>query len=319
MKSQKLSTRVRLTVAVCALIAIAATLIVASNIIDDLERTQITAQIAQNETAETQSVSQYQQSELERLQQELDAESKARLKAEQDANAALSEIARLRPKPRKKQKTVTEPEATPNTDSGFQPGFLGVTVQGIDKQLAADLGLANAMGVIVHRVKPDGPAYNAGIKAGDVIKSIGRTKIRNAEHAINAFALTPAHSNARIVVFRNDRDHLIEVKLGKLSSSGTKLTKIFGILVDANRMNIIFHTTMEHDSGLLIEDVDENSIAFSKGIRAGDAIIEIGQEPINRLEDIYIQYHNALSNNRKSILLLIATKDGLRFVPIELK
>ena len=48
-------------------------------------------------------------------------------------------------------------------------GWIGVTIQDVDKPMAETFGWKKAKGAIVSRVNKDGPADKAGIKPGDVM------------------------------------------------------------------------------------------------------------------------------------------------------
>jgi serine protease Do len=56
---------------------------------------------------------------------------------------------------------------------------LGLSVQGITPQVAESLGLEKADGVVVTSVKRDSPAYEAGLRRGDVILEVDRRQIDN--------------------------------------------------------------------------------------------------------------------------------------------
>ncbi len=56
-------------------------------------------------------------------------------------------------------------------------GFLGVSVQDIDAQIAAQLGLSVSSGVLVRGVQSGSPAEQAGISSGSVITAIDGTAI----------------------------------------------------------------------------------------------------------------------------------------------
>src|ERR1044071_8114296 len=67
-------------------------------------------------------------------------------------------------------------------------GMLGVTIQGIDSDLAASLSLPSARGAIVTSVAAGGPAEKAGIKRGDVITAINNHPVADNNVARNEIA-----------------------------------------------------------------------------------------------------------------------------------
>jgi serine protease Do len=84
----------------------------------------------------------------------------------------------------------------PETVARLQPSdveeALGMQVQSITPDVARALRLENTDGVVVSRVDPDGPAAEAGIQRGDVIREINRKPVTDTETYQDATAqLTP--------------------------------------------------------------------------------------------------------------------------------
>jgi serine protease Do len=65
--------------------------------------------------------------------------------------------------------------------SAPEKGELGMTVQNMTPQLAENLGLDKADGVVVTAVEPGGSADEAGIRRGDVIVEVDRKPVRGVE------------------------------------------------------------------------------------------------------------------------------------------
>jgi serine protease Do len=59
----------------------------------------------------------------------------------------------------------------------------GMLVQEITPTIARRLGLSEAGGLIVTRVEPDGPAAQAGVKAGDLLRQVNGRPVRDLEDA----------------------------------------------------------------------------------------------------------------------------------------
>jgi serine protease Do len=66
---------------------------------------------------------------------------------------------------------------THGNHSGIEPASLGLTVQGLTKDLAQEYGVEIMGGVLVTAVEQDSPAEARGIRAGDVITEINRQHI----------------------------------------------------------------------------------------------------------------------------------------------
>ncbi|HEU0221050.1 MAG TPA: PDZ domain-containing protein, partial [Paracoccaceae bacterium] len=71
-------------------------------------------------------------------------------------------------------------------------------------------------------------------------------------------------------------------------------------------------------TGVLVEKVDATSPAFEKGLRAGDVIVEIGQEPVRQPKDCEARVKAAREAGRNSILLLVQREGQPRFVALTL-
>ena len=85
---------------------------------------------------------------------------------------------------------VKQIEAHPNSSTSTitaGKAFLGVDIQTMTSQIAAQLGLpANLKGAIVVQVVPGSPAGNAGITAGSVITKVDSTTVTSASELVSA-------------------------------------------------------------------------------------------------------------------------------------
>jgi serine protease Do len=70
--------------------------------------------------------------------------------------------------------------------------------------------------------------------------------------------------------------------------------------------------------GLLVTAIDDASDAFSKGLREGDLIVEVGQEPVATPADMKDRVDAAEAAGRNSILLLVRRDGQPRFVALNL-
>ena len=72
--------------------------------------------------------------------------------------------------------------------------------------------------------------------------------------------------------------------------------------------------------GLIVEDVDGQSQAAQKGIKPGDVIVEAGQDPMMKPDDLAKSVDKVRQSGRKAVLLRVEDGKGdLRFVAVPLQ
>ena len=195
-------------------------------------------------------------------------------------------------------------------------GWLGVRIQDVTDDIAESLGLADAKGALVTDV-PEGPARDAGIKAGDIIQKFGGEDIASASALTRQVADTPEGESVPVIVLRDGKKETLEVKLGRRevaegtasvegAQSGGEEAGILGLTLKPlddemrDRMGLDRGT-----GGLVVVDIDAASDAWSKGLRRGDVIVQAGQQNVANPADLTARLEEAKEAGRKSLLLLV--------------
>ena len=207
-------------------------------------------------------------------------------------------------------------------------GMLGVTIQGIDADLAASLNLPAARGAIVTSVSAGGPAERAGIKRGDVITAINNQSVADNNSARNEIAKLAPGSTATVTLNRNGRDQNVQVTLAELpdrpqansdddsSEQGTNGgTERFGLTLQPLTSDSAQRFGLDaDDQGLLVTRVDPSSDAASAGIRQGDLIQEVNRQPVKT----FVDFSNALrQSGSRPALVLIKRRNAVIYVTLK--
>ena len=102
-------------------------------------------------------------------------------------------------------------------------GWLGVTVQALNKELADSFGLDSTHGALVNEVVEGSPADKAGLKRGDIIVEYDGTRVDELNDLPRLVAATPVGETVRVKVFRDGKERTIKVEIGRLDDGEQEL------------------------------------------------------------------------------------------------
>jgi len=100
------------------------------------------------------------------------------------------------------------------TNGSVTRGWIGVEPQNITRDIAESLKIRNE-GVLIVGTLQNGPADKAGIKPGDVLKSIDGKAVNDITQLLNRIASQEPGKKIRTIVNRKGQDLEIEVQVGK--------------------------------------------------------------------------------------------------------
>jgi len=207
-------------------------------------------------------------------------------------------------------------------------GMMGVTIQGIDADLASSLNLPAAKGAIVTSVAPAGPAEKAGIKRGDVILSINDHSIADSNALRNVVASNAPGTTVKVSAFRDGSEHNFQVALAELperkpeqsddeSGNGTGSlgsTGKFGLTLQNLTPEAAQRFGLDaNDQGLLVTRLNPEGSAANSGIRQGDLIQEVNRKPVRTLAEFSAAIQQS---GPRPALLLIKRRDAVTYVTL---
>jgi serine protease Do len=217
-------------------------------------------------------------------------------------------------------------------------GWIGVSIQPLDTDIASSLGLEEARGALIASVTPDGPAARAGLQQGDVILTFNGQQIENSRDLTQRVGATAIGQNSRVEILRNGRRQTLNLRLGErpseqqLASANTPpnatpqpqpeegggvAQSSLGLSVrpltqeDRTRLSL-----RANENGLVITSVEPTSDAAQKGIRAGDVIMQAGGRAIRTAAELTTAVEAARRANRP-LLLQVSNRAGRGFVAVD--
>jgi len=209
-------------------------------------------------------------------------------------------------------------------------GWLGVVIQNVTDEIADSIGLSEAKGAMVTQVAEDGPAAKQDIKAGDVIVAVNGDKIDDSRDLACKIAELHPNTDVKLSIIRYGDKHEVDMKLGTFPS-GKKLAALeedkpeTGMQLDNLGLSLAPAVKVPGagEDGVVITEVDPNSDAADKGLKAGDIILQVAGETVSQPGDVANGVKKAMEKakdkDKVNVLIQVKTGDQTRFVALSLK
>lgn len=204
---------------------------------------------------------------------------------------------------------------------GIERGYLGVTIQPLDRELADYLGMPDATGVVVNSVVPDSPADGAGLRAGDVITHFNGAPIEaEKEEDLGGFqrlvaSVAPGEKVALATV-RGDKERTRKATIGSQPSlDAAEVESDFGFHVQEITENLARDQRLSSTEGAFVFFVARGSPAREAGLQVGDVIERIEGTDVEDLGD----FRNAIAKvaDKRRFLITARRGDEHRYVLIK--
>jgi serine protease Do len=216
-------------------------------------------------------------------------------------------------------------------------GWIGVSIQPLDADIARSLGLDEARGALVASVVPEGPAARAGIQQGDVILSLDGSRISDSRDLTQRVGATEVGRSSRVEVLRNGQRRNLTIRLqerpseqqlastqptpnatppetpsqGGVASAGLGVTVRPVTAEDRTRLSLA-----ANQAGLIVTAVAPASDAAEKGLAAGDVILQADGRAVRTAQELTTAT-DAARRATRPVLLQIDGRAGRRFVAVD--
>lgn len=219
-------------------------------------------------------------------------------------------------------------------------GWIGVSVQPIDDDLARSLGMNNTKGAMVAALVPGGPAEKAGLRQGDVILRIDGATVEDQRDLTRRVGAYGVGKTAQLDVLRDGSPRKVALRLaerpneqqlasfdGQGQNRQQNVTPGEGVTKQAS-LGADFRPATQQDrqkfnlganaGGLVVTRIDEDGPLAQKGLREGDLILAAGGQPVRSGADLAAALSSA-AKAKRPILLQFAGSGGRGYVAVEPK
>ena len=200
-------------------------------------------------------------------------------------------------------------------------GRLGVSIQGLDADLAQNFGLDKPNGALVANVESGSPAEKAGLQPGDVVLGVNGQKVDNSADLPRIIGDQKPGSVVRLSVWRDRKARELNVTLGE--QVGEKIAAAAGaekrndgasskLGLTGRALTAQEATRLGVPGGVVVEAA--SGPAAKAGLQAGDVIVGFNNQPITGIE----QFRKLLDAAGNRFALLVQRGGNRIFMPVRI-
>ncbi len=185
-------------------------------------------------------------------------------------------------------------------------GWLGVSVQDIDSVLADYFSFSDEEGVIVVKVLSDSPAEKGGLRERDVIRRLDGARIKDLKALLDIVGQANVGKSVVVGIIRDGQDIPVTIKIGDRPSGiageedQAETGELWrGLEIIQITPDIARRYRIEDKKGLIVSNVEIDSVADEAGVSTGDIIVKIDNKSVNNMND----YRTIISNVSGDVLV----------------
>src|SRR5262247_2727955 len=189
-------------------------------------------------------------------------------------------------------------------------GWLGVSIQELNPELAKSFGLKEPRGVLIADVVKDSPADRAGLVSGDVVVEFDGKRVDTPQDLQKTVAATSPGKGVPVKVWRDKAEKTLEIKLGETPEEtaqvvepGSKGKSLLGLDTRPITPEIQRQLNLRTSEGVIVARVEDESAAAEAGLQRGDVVREVNRQRIRNMQDFERATQGIKPGDRVTMLL----------------
>jgi len=162
-------------------------------------------------------------------------------------------------------------------------GRVGLTTQDIAPELGKTLGAQASHGAEVVEVARNSPADKAGLRPADVIVAVNGRTVRGSSDLRNQIGLIALGEEVELKVLRDGQLRTVRMRVESLqaaeASGAESIPELAGVTVGNAERN-------GRAEAVAVIDVARGSLAWSRGLRAGDLIVAVNRQKVHTTREL---------------------------------
>ena len=221
-------------------------------------------------------------------------------------------------------------------------GYLGVSLQPLDENIAASLGIPKDQGELVRALVLGQAGAKGGLQQGDVILRVGGQQVTPDQTVSYLIANSQVGARVPLEIFRDGKRQALGITVGqrpaeevvaKQAGGGSDdgsddgvstgpATKALGLSLQPLTGQIAHALSLPPGAhGVVVTAVDPSSDAADKGLKRGDVIISANRVPVATPAQVSSVVAAARAAGRTGVLLLVKRSNqpeaffGINIIP----
>src|SRR5216117_1730664 len=209
--------------------------------------------------------------------------------------------------------------------------WLGIRIETLgDDPTIRDLFKGADKGVVVRTIEADAPASKSDLRPFDVITQVDGTPIETDSQLQHEILKKKIGQNVQLAIWRKGQTIKVPIKLGELPSEIARASNTlptqprqpsqenvgkFGLQVQELTEEVAKRLKLPTEKGVIVTDVEDNSIAAAQDIQREDVITEVDGKPVTNVQSFRDALNKA--DPKRGVLLYLDRKGSKTFAVLK--